>query len=304
MQIERIYFFFPFFVGTNSLPLASPSLSSSFSHGMSTFVERLRAFQATKQSRLCVGLDPDPLRLPPHLLQTKEVAEAVLHFNRAIIEATAASACAFKLNLAFFEALGSDGWRVLQTAIDQMPDDVLIIADAKRGDIGNSARFYAASVFEQLGCDAITVAPYMGRDSVTPFLQYEGKAAFVLGRTSNPGAADFQEQPCGDEPLYVRVARSVAAWGTEAPGTAGLVVGATDIPALEKLRALCPTTPFLIPGVGAQGGEASAVLAASATDEGLILVNSSRGILYASSGPDFAEVAAREAEALRHTLNG
>ncbi len=271
---------------------------------MPSFLERLGHLQATKRSRLCVGLDPDPLRLPPHLLQSRALPEAVLHYNCAIIDATAASACAFKLNFAFFEALGAEGWRVLKATIDHIPDDVLIIADAKRGDIGNSARFYATSVFEQLGCDAITVAPYMGRDSVLPFLQYEGTAAFVLGRTSNPGAADFQEPLCGDQPLFVRVSRQVSRWAETAPGTAGLVVGATDIHALKTIRTLCPTTPFLIPGVGAQGGDAASVLTASATDQGHIIVNSSRGIIYASSDPTFAEVAAREAESLRHTLNG
>lgn len=267
-----------------------------------SFAQRLRTRQQSCRSVLCVGLDPDPQRLPDVLRRTQPLAEALLTFNRAIIEATHASACAFKLNLAFFEALGREGWRVLEETLAALPEEVLVIADAKRGDIGNSARFYAASAFDHLGCDACTVAPYMGRDAVSPFLQYPGKAAFVLGRTSNPGAADFQDLDCEGEKLYLRVARYVAAWAADAPGEAGLVVGATDLAALRAIRATCPDLPFLIPGVGAQGGDARGVMEAAATAEGLVLVNSSRQILYASSGLDFAEAAAREAENLRGML--
>lgn len=269
---------------------------------MSTFTARLRRIQQQRRSVLCVGLDPDPERLPAHLTAGRPLAEAVLAFNRAVIDATAAAACAFKLNLAFFEALGRDGWAVLEATLAAIPEGPLTIADGKRGDIGNSARFYAAALFEQLGFDACTVAPYMGRDAVLPFLQYEGRAAFILARTSNAGAADFQEQPCGGEPLYARVARHAAAWGAEAPGEAGLVVGATEPGALAALRQACPTLPFLIPGVGAQGGDARAVMQAAATDDGLVLVNSSRQILYAATGEDFAEAAGHAAEQLRATL--
>jgi orotidine-5'-phosphate decarboxylase len=266
------------------------------------FPTRLRQVQAAKQSMLCVGLDPDLHRLPEHLLRQHDPGDAVIAFTTAVIEATHGVACAFKLNLAFFEVLGADAWRALEATIARIPDDVLVIADAKRGDIGNSARFYAQALFELLDCDACTVAPYMGRDAVMPFLQYEDKAAFVLGRTSNPGAADFQERDCEGEKLYRRVARHVAAWSDEAPGTAGLVVGATDQEALLTLRRDCPGLPFLIPGVGAQGGDARAVMQAAATDDGLVLVNSSRQIIYASDGHDFAAAAAREAEKLRLNL--
>lgn len=266
------------------------------------FVTRLRAVQEERRSVLCVGLDPDPARLPAPLRDGRPLPDAVLAFNTAIVEATAAAACAFKLNFAFFEAMGRDGWRVLEETVARIPAGTLVVADAKRGDIGNSARFYAESVFAHLGCDAVTVAPYMGRDSVEPFLQYPGRAAFVLARTSNPGAADFQERGCEGEPLYLRVAKAVAAWGDAAPGTAGLVVGATDAPSLAALRAACPALPFLIPGVGTQGGDAGAVRRAGQTGDGLILVNSSRQILYADDGPGFADAAAREAEALRVQL--
>ncbi|GIV59568.1 MAG: orotidine 5'-phosphate decarboxylase [Rhodothermaceae bacterium] len=265
-----------------------------------TFTERLLQIQARKKSVLCVGLDPDPARMPPHLFAGATPAAAVVAFNTALIEATAAVACAYKLNLAFYEALGAEGWRALEATCRQLPDDVLVIADGKRGDIGNSARFYARSVFEQLGCDACTVTPYMGHDAVQPFLAYPGKAAFVLARTSNPGAADFQERDCRGEPLYLYVARQVATWAAEAPGDGGLVAGATSAAALRTLREACPDLPLLIPGVGAQGGDARAVM--QAAGRGPVLINSSRQILYAAGGTDFAEAAAREAERLRQTL--
>lgn len=268
-----------------------------------SFVDRLRDIQHAKSSVLCVGLDPDLALMPPHLLRDRDPLEAVLYFCRDIVEATDAHACAFKVNFAFFEVLGAQGWRVLHDVVQSIPKDTLIIADAKRGDIGNSARFYARAVFEQLGCDAITVSPYMGRDSVEPFLAYEGTAAFILARTSNPGARDFQERDLEGKPLHLRVAEAVNEWNAESPGTAGLVVGATSADALATLRDACPTLPFLIPGVGAQGGDAAAVMHSAATPEGLVVVNSSRGILYASSEEDYAAVAAREAERLASQLH-
>lgn len=268
-----------------------------------SFVDRLREIQNGKTSVLCVGLDPDPALMPPHLLRDRDLPDAVLHFCRGILDATHSYACAFKVNFAFFEVLGERGWHVLHETIRSIPRDTLIIADAKRGDIGNSGRFYARAVFEQLDCDAVTVSPYMGRDSVEPFLAYEGKAAFVLARTSNPGARDFQERSLEGKPLHLRVAEAVNTWNSETPGTAGLVVGATSADALGTLRGTCPTLPFLIPGVGAQGGDPETVMRSTATPEGLVIVNSSRGILYASSGEDFAEAAAREAEVLAARLH-
>ena len=268
---------------------------------MLDFIQKLSQIQAAKQSVLCVGLDPDPQRLPKHLLDAYPLAEAVVVFNAAVIEATAATACAFKLNFAFYEALGRDSWDTLERTVQHLPPDVVLIADAKRGDIGNTARFYAEAIFEQLGFDACTVAPYMGRDAVAPFLAYPRKAAFVLARTSNPSAADFQERAYEGERLYEHVARHVTRWNDETLGTAGLVVGATGPEALAALRALCPTLPFLIPGIGAQGGDPSAI-AAAATEAGCVVVNSSRQILYASAGKDFAEAAAHQAEASRARL--
>lgn len=217
------------------------------------------------------------------------------HFCRQVIEATAGSACAFKFNFAFFERLGDAGMGVMRRVLGATPGEALTIADAKRGDIGNSARFYAGSALTDLGFDSVTVSPYMGRDSVEPFLEDARKAAFLLVRTSNPGRADLQDLVVEGRPLYEAVARRALGWGQPGGGQLGFVVGASDIAALERLRAIAPTTPFLIPGVGAQGGSPEQVMAASGRSPGLTLVNSSRAICYASSGADFAAAAGRAA---------
>ncbi len=266
------------------------------------FTERLLALQAERRSALCVGLDPDPAHLPAALLERHPLPEAVYAFNAAVIEACWREACAFKVNFAFFEALGVEGWSVLKRTVQAVPGGTLVIGDAKRADIGNSARFYARAVYEIIGCDACTVAPYMGEDSVRPFLDFPGKAAFVLAHTSNPGRRDFQElETPGGEPLYARVAREAMRWAEGAAGEAGLVVGATDAAALGALRARCPGAPFLVPGVGAQGGDAEQVMRLGAGG-GPVLVNSSRQILYASAGADFAERAGEAAARTRQAL--
>jgi len=266
---------------------------------MTTFNHHLRAAQRTKESLLCVGLDPDPRRMPASILTGRSPGKAVMHFNEALIEATAPYACAFKLNFAFYEALGKDCYATLRHALQCIPKDVITIADAKRGDISNSARQYAQAILEDLDFDACTVAPYMGYDAVVPFLAYEGKAAFVLARTSNPSSEDFQSLRCGSAPLFHLVARRIAEWDQVSPGTAGLVVGATSPSALQSLRALCPSQPFLIPGVGAQQGDVDGIAAAAS---GPVLVNSSRGIIYASTESDFAESAADAARKTRDLL--
>ncbi len=240
-------------------------------------------------------------KLPSHL-QKEPVVEAVRAFLWDIIDATADYACAFKPNFAFFERLGPDGWRLLYDTVARIPKGIITVADAKRGDIGNSSRFYAEAIFDSMGFDAVTVSPYMGEDSVLPFLQHPGRAAFVLARTSNPGAADFQERRVGDATLYEEVARKAAAWSASAPGEAGLVVGATSPESLLRLRTLCPTLPFLIPGIGAQGGDIDSIRAV-ATEDAAVLVNSSRAILYASEGRDFAEGARAAALSARDALN-
>lgn len=268
---------------------------------MKTFPEKLQEAQSACNSLLCVGLDPDPHKIPQHLLARYDVPQAIYHFNAAIIEATQAFTAAFKPNLAFFEALGVQGWAVFKKTLDTIPADKLVIADAKRGDIGNTARKYAEAFLVQFDCDAITVSPYMGADSVLPFLGFPGKAAFVLGLTSNPGADDFEKQTLIDKdqehkPLYLAVAQKVKRWQDKMPGTAGLVVGATQAVEMRAIRDATPEMPFLIPGVGVQGGDVQLAVAAGTANGGSVLINASRGILYASSKRDFAEAAAKEAQ--------
>ena len=265
-----------------------------------SFPERLCAAQADAKSVLCVGLDPDPDRLPTSL-SGSGISEAVGRFCIAITEYTAPFAAAFKPNLAFFEALGPDGWDVLDEVLQAIPENRLVILDAKRGDIGTTAARYAHALYDRLGGDAATVAPYMGQDALLPFLQHPGRCAFVLAATSNPSAAALQRLDVGGEMLYQRVARMAVEAGETQPGTVGLVVGATQPELLAALRQAYPSTPFLVPGVGAQGGSPEAVLEANAG--GPLLVNASRSILYASSGSDFAEAAAREAEHLARRLS-
>ncbi len=245
-----------------------------------------------KKSFLCVGLDTDPAKLPAILQNEKD---PVLSFNRAIIEATHDLAVSYKPNLAFYEALGPKGWETLQATLETIPEGLFTIADAKRGDIGNTADAYARTFFHTYAFDSVTVNPYMGRDSVTPFLQYPGKWAIVLGLTSNPGAADIQYLSTGAEKVYEATMRQVAGWGT-AENTM-FVVGATRPEELKRIREQFPEHFLLVPGVGAQGGSLEEVYRNGANSQTGLLVNASRSILYASSGADFAEAA--RAEALR-----
>lgn len=266
----------------------------------STFQERLAVAQRRSASTLCVGLDPDPELLPEPFLSGQDTAGNVVAFCRAIVEATSPFASSYKVNFAFFEALGDAGIGALRQVRRSIPDAIPVIADAKRGDIGNTARFYARSVFDDLGFDAVTLSPYMGADSILPFAEYPDRGVFVLARTSNPGAADFQHLVTGDAPLYLHVARAAVRWQAQSAGTIGLVVGATASAALTELRAACGSMPFLVPGIGAQGGDAATVMAAAYAGPGTVLVNSSRAILYASRGADFqaaAALAARESSA-------
>lgn len=267
-----------------------------------SFLARLRKYQDARQSLLCVGLDPDPNRLPAFLIEDLGPIGAMYRFCRDIVDATVDQACAFKVNLAFFEAAGSEGYAVLERLSREIRGRAVIIADAKRGDIGNTARMYASAIYGHLRADACTVAPYMGRDSITPFLESEGRAAFVLARTSNPGSLDLQHLEVDGEPLYRHVARLVNQLDDEFAGQAGLVVGATAPDALSELRSLCPRLPFLVPGVGAQGGDPADVVRSAHTDEGPVLVNSSRSIIYASGGRDYAEAAASAARELASRL--
>ena len=256
-------------------------------------LENIRA----KRSFLCVGLDPDINKIPKHLLSEPS---PIFAFNKAIIDATAPYAVAYKPNLAFYETLGLEGWRAFEMTVEYLRanyPDQFIIADAKRGDIGNTARMYAASFFEHMGVDAVTVAPYMGEDSVKPFLEYEGKWTVLLALTSNKGSQDFQmiEDKNGAR-VFERVVRRSSRWGS--PINLMYVVGATRGELIADMRRAAPRNFFLVPGVGAQGGSLEEVARYGMIDECGLLVNSSRGIIYASAGDDFADAAAREAKNL------
>jgi orotidine-5'-phosphate decarboxylase len=249
----------------------------------------------TKQTFLCVGLDPDMSKIPRHIMDEEE--DPIYVFNKQVIEATAPYCVAFKPNNAFYEAYGLSGVTSLEKTIKYIrknhPDHFLI-ADAKRGDIGNTSSMYATAYFKRLEADAITVAPYMGSDSVKPFLQFENKWAIILGLTSNEGSADFQQIKIDGRELYLHVIETCAKWGT--PANMMFVVGATKAQMLSDIRKIIPEHFLLVPGIGAQGGSLEEVCKYGLNKDIGLLVNSSRGIIYASGGMDFAEKAAAEAK--------
>ena len=248
-----------------------------------------------KKSFLCIGLDSDPAKIPHHL---RSFPDPVFEFNKRIIDATHDLCVAYKPNLAFYEAQGVRGWTSLERTLEYIPREQFIIADAKRGDIGNTSALYARAFFETLGCDAVTVAPYMGRDSVQPFLNYPCKGVILLALTSNEGSLDFQMKVAEGVPLYEKVIRQAAEWA--GPDELMFVVGATHPEKFDEIRKLAPDYFFLVPGVGAQGGDLEAVCRYGMNDEVGLLVNSSRGIIYAGDGPDFdlkARAAALEMQA-------
>lgn len=255
-----------------------------------------------KESFLCVGLDTDIKKIPEHL-QGEE--DAIFKFNKAIIDATAPYCVAYKPNLAFYESIGVDGWIALEKTVKYLKEnypDQFIIADAKRGDIGNTSQLYARSFFEHLDVDAVTVAPYMGEDSVTPFLGYEGKWVVLLALTSNKGSHDFQliEDKNGNR-LFENVICTSQKWAST--DEMMYVVGATQGEMFKDIRAVAPNSFLLVPGVGAQGGSLQDVAKYGMTADCGLLVNSSRGIIYASRGTDFAEVAGQEAKKLRDEMS-
>lgn len=251
-------------------------------------VEQIRL----KKSYLCVGLDTDLTKIPKHLQQHPD---AVFEFNKAIIDATKDLCVSYKLNTAFYEAMGLKGWEAMEKTVNYIPKDILTIADAKRGDIGNTSTQYAKAFFEALPFDAITVAPYMGEDSVKPFLQFENKWAIVLGLTSNPGSEDFEQQQLAGqvagnhEFLYERVLKKVSTWGTS--GNLMFVVGATKATELAEIRKIIPDHFLLVPGVGFQGGSLADVSKYGMNSDCGLLVNASRAIIYASEKENFAEEA-------------
>ncbi len=259
------------------------------------FSQKLEQAARRNGSLLCVGLDPDPAFMP---------IDHVADFNRAIIDATAAFVCAYKPNLAFYEALGETGYGVLRETLAAIPRDIPVIGDGKRGDIGNTAKAYARALFDDLGLDAVTVNPYLGGDALEPFLERDEKGVFILCRTSNPGARDLQDlrvaTDSGTQPLFEVVAESARRWNSR--GNVGLVAGATFPDELRRIRSLCPEMTLLVPGVGAQGGDIAAVLenGLDASGGGLI-INVSRQVLYASR-EGFAQAAAEAARRLRDEI--
>lgn len=270
-----------------------------------TFMQALRARWQSADTLVCVGLDPEPAKFPARFANDPD---AVFAFCRDIANATAEYACAFKPQIAHFAALGvEDALQRLIAHLHATHPGVPVILDAKRGDIGSTAQRYVAEAFERFGADAVTVNPYLGRDSVQPFLDRSDKGVVILCRTSNPGAADLQDLPVAHagatRPLYQHVAETIARdWNDH--GNVSLVVGATWPEQLREVRAIVGDMPFLVPGVGAQGGDVEAVVTHAKTADGIgLMVSSSRAILYASNGDDYADAAAREARTLRDAIN-
>ncbi|MBX2920790.1 MAG: orotidine-5'-phosphate decarboxylase [Chitinophagaceae bacterium] len=240
-----------------------------------------------KKSYLCVGLDSDIAKIPRHLHSS---ADPVFEFNKQIIDATLGFCVSYKINTAFYESRGVKGWESLEKTIRYIPGTHFTIADAKRGDIGNTSSHYAKAFFEELNFDAVTVAPYMGADSIQPFLEYENKCTIVLGLTSNAGAKDFELLPAGNERLYEKVLRTVSQWGT--PGNLMFVIGATQADEFVNIRRILPDHYFLVPGVGFQGGSLKDISEKAMNDQVGLLVNVSRAIIFAGEKEDFAAEAA------------
>ena len=254
-----------------------------------------------KKSFLCVGLDTDIKKIPEHLLKEED---PIFAFNKAIIDATAPYCIAYKPNLAFYESMGVKGWIAFEKTVSYIKEnypDQFIIADAKRGDIGNTSAMYARTFFEELDIDSVTVAPYMGEDSVTPFLSYEGKWVILLALTSNKGSHDFQlTEDTNGEHLFEKVLRKSQEWANDE--NMMYVVGATQGQMFEDIRKVAPNHFLLVPGVGAQGGSLQEVCKYGIIKDCGLLVNSSRGIIYASNGDDFAEVAGQKAKELQEQM--
>jgi orotidine-5'-phosphate decarboxylase len=262
------------------------------------FQEKLSEATERNNSLLCIGLDPDPELMPART--------DVFKFNKTIIDATCDLVCAYKLNLAFYEALGLDGLDAMKRTIKYVPDNIPVIGDAKRGDIGNTAKAYAKAIFDVFGFDAATLNPYLGFDSVEPFIEYWDRGVFILCRTSNPGAVDFQNLPLEMEnkrlPLFAIVALRAAQWNKH--GNIGLVVGATYSEELKLIRQNHPDMLLLIPGIGAQGGDLASAVSYGVDGRGRkAIISSSRQIIYASKEKDFAQAARQAASSLREQIN-
>ena len=265
------------------------------------FREKLGKIVKKNNSLLCVGLDVDKEKMPQFLFEKSK--DPFFVFNRSIIDATKDLVCAYKLNMAFYEALGIDGFELLEKTISYIPAEVVVVLDGKRNDIGNTARKYAQSLFEIYKADAVTVNPYLGKDSVTPFLEYKDKCTFILCRTSNPSAIDFQDLTVSKTPLYQLIARKIKEWNIY--GNCGAVVGATYPDELRIIRdILGDEAPLLIPGIGKQGGDVEKTVEYGTNKKGeMAIINSSRGIIYAGYGKDFAKTSRESTIMLRDEIN-
>ncbi len=269
------------------------------------FEDRLGGAAERAKSLICVGLDPDPRRFPAHLGALEDPGAAIVAFNRAIIEATSDLVSAYKPNFAFYLPYGAAGIDALLRTRAMIPAHIPVVLDCKVTDLGETAKAYARAFFDEWGFDAITVSPYMGEDAMEPYFAYDGKGVLVLCKTSNLGSGDFQDiEVAGETPLYHLVADRTAAWRERYPASIGLVVGATFPEQLAEVRRRCPEQPILLPGVGSQAGDVAAAVRSGVDGRGgNLMVSSSRSIIYAGDGRDFADMARSAATALRDQVN-
>ena len=263
--------------------------------------QKLTSISHTNNSLVCIGLDIDKEKMPEFLFQSEKYP--YLEFNKSIIDATKDLVCAYKLNMAFYEVLGSDGFEVLKKTISYIPKDIVVIIDGKRNDIGNTARKYAQTLFEILSADAVTVNPYLGKDGILPFLSYKDKCSFILCRTSNDSAGDFQDLTLSGIPLYQVVAKKINEWNSD--NNCGAVVGATYPEELRIIRGILgDDSPILIPGIGMQGGDVKKTIKNGTNSEGkMAVINSSRGIIFAANDEEFAQASREKTKALRDEIN-
>ncbi len=265
------------------------------------FKQKLADVSHNNNSLVCVGLDIDKEKMPRFIFETSK--HPYYEFNKSIIDSTKDLVCAYKLNMAFYEVLGSDGIELLKKTIEHIPKDVVIILDGKRNDIGNTAHKYAQTLFETLHADAITINPYLGKDGITPFLEYKDKCSFILCRTSNTSAGDFQDLIVSKNPLYQVVAKKIKEWNEN--DNCGAVVGATYPEELKTIRRILgDEMPILIPGIGKQGGDVKKTIKNGTNSKGkMAIINSSRGIIFAGDGKDFAEASRKKTVSLRNEIN-
>ena len=265
------------------------------------FIDKLYARQKKAKSLLCVGLDIDEKKIPSSLVASSDTP--LIDFNRTVIEQTKEVACAYKLNLAFYEVFGKQGYDLIEETLSCIPKDIITILDGKRNDIGNTARKYAQACYETLDADAVTVNPYLGWDGIQPFLEYTDKCSFILCRTSNKSAADIQNVSYQGKPLYLHVAKKIREWNEQ--GQCGVVVGATYPEELQSIReVLSEDIPFLLPGIGKQGGDVEKTVQYGSNSKGLgAVINSSRGIIYAGSDESYAEDIKTAAHKLHSLIN-